>query len=142
MPGVHQPASRHRPPLRRRAAAAAALVVCALAAPGCGEDVRHAERSGPIRPRTLPNNFNIQLFACDDWNRADQGVRDYVLELLTEISGDQVTGPGVRGRGSVLTDDQATRLFDSRCADPRARGFVLYKIYAFARGFRGGQPGT
>jgi hypothetical protein len=40
----------------------------------------------------------------------------------------------------VLTDEQATNMFNNRCRDPRARGFVLYKIYAFARGFRGSAP--
>ena len=95
-----------------------------------------------MKPRDLPSGFNLQGFNCSDWNAAGQPVRDYVLERLHELSNDQVTGPAVQGRGSVLSDAQATSLFDSRCADPRARGFVLYKIYAFARGFRGGEPGS
>lgn len=105
---------------------------------GCGDDVQRADKAGATRPPGLPGDFNLQLFDCADWNAANQPVRDYVLERLHELSNDQISGPGVQGRGSILTDEQATALFDTRCASPRARGFVLYKIYAFARGFRGG----
>jgi hypothetical protein len=112
------------------------LVACALLAAGCGGDDSDDER-GPPR---LPAGFNLQLFNCADWNAADQPVREYVLERLHAIANDQITGPGVQGRGSVLTDEQAIQMFDNRCKDPRARGFVLYKIYAFARGFRGSAP--
>ena len=108
------------------------LVAAAVALGACGEsDDEKLE---------LPANFNLQLFNCSDWNASDEPVKRYVLGQLHEIGNDQITGPGVRGRGSVLTDDEARRLFDTRCADPRARGFVLYKLYAFSRGFRGSAP--
>jgi hypothetical protein len=108
--------------------------VVALGACGGSDD------SGDDKPPELPPGFNLQLFNCSDWRAADRPVREYVLGRLHTIANDQVTGTGVRGRGSVLTDEQATKLFDSTCANPRARGFVLYKIYAFARGFRGSSP--
>lgn len=130
MQGVPEPAA-----LTRRLAALA-LVGCALLAPGCGSDDSEGER----KPPKLPPGFDLQLFNCADWNAADQPVREYVIGRLHEIANDQITGPGVQGRGSVLTDEQATQMFNNRCADPRARGFVLYKIYAFARGFRGSSP--
>jgi hypothetical protein len=133
--GLPEPAKP--PPLTRRLITAL-LVACALVAAGCGSDDSDEEREPP----KLPAGFNLQLFNCEDWNKADQPVRDYVLERLHAIAGDQITGPGVQGRGAMLTDAEATKIFNSRCADPRARGFVLYKIYAFARGFRGEQPGT
>jgi len=115
----------------------ALAVATALVASGCGSDSK--DEDGPPK---LPPGFNLQLFNCGDWNKADEPVRKYVLKRLHEISGDQITGPGVRGRGARLSDEQATQLFNNRCADPRARGFVLYKIYAFARGFTGEQPGS
>ena len=113
------------------------LAGCLLAGCGADDEKRPAE---PVRPAGLPADFNLQIFKCDDWNAAGPPVRRYVLERLHEIGNDQVSGPGVQGRGSVLTDEQATKMFDSTCASPRARGFVLYKLYAFSRGFRGAEP--
>lgn len=118
-----------------RGRVAALLVACALVVAGCGSD--DSDDEGKLE---LPPGFNLQLFNCADWNAADQRVREYVLGRLHTIANDQVSGPGVQGRGSVLTDEQATEYFDNRCRDPRARGFVLYKLYAFARGFRGTKP--
>ncbi len=129
-PAVHQPL--------RRALATLGLIACAFAAGACGDSGDRPERAK--LPATLPADFNLQLFDCADWNRADAGARAYVLRRLHTIANDQVTGPGVQGRGSVLTDEQATRLFDTRCRSNRARGFVLYKLYAYARGFIGRGP--
>ncbi len=114
---------------------AATLLACALALAACGGS--DDDGGGKLK---LPPGFNLQLFNCADWNAADEPVRAYVLERLRAIANDQVIGPGVRGRGSVLTEEEATKLFDSTCANPRARGFVLYKLYAFTRGFRGHEP--
>jgi hypothetical protein len=124
-----------RAPLTRRLATVA-LVACSLLAAGCGG----SDDSGEDEPPKLPPGFNLQLFNCSDWNAAGPDVRDYVLRRMHEIASDQITGPGVQGRGSVLTDQQATDMFDSTCSNPRARGFVLYKLYAYARGFRGSAP--
>jgi hypothetical protein len=133
--GVPEPA---QPALiARRITGVLAGCVLALALAGCGgSDDDDAERGPP----KLPAGFNLQLFNCSDWNAADAPVREYVLERLHAIANDQVTGPGVQGRGSVLTDEEATKLFDNTCSSPRARGFVLYKLYAFSRGFRGRPP--
>lgn len=133
MQGVFEPAERA---LSLRVVSAAVPLCCAVALAACGGSDDDGER----KPPKLPPGFNLQLFNCSDWNAADEPVREYVLERMHAIANDQVIGPGVRGRGSVLTDEQATKLFDNRCADPRARGFVLYKLYAFSRGFRGTAP--
>lgn len=130
MQGVPQPLSR---PLALLAACAA------MAVAGCGGGGGD-EPSASKRPEGLPADFNLQIFDCADWNAAGPPVRRYVLSRLHEIGNDQVSGPDVQGRGSVLTDEQATEMFDSTCENPRARGFVLYKIYAFSRGFRGSAP--
>ena len=122
-----------------RRLAAVALAACALGAAGCGDEAKDASAT-PIRPAGLPDDFNLQVFDCADWQKAGTPVRRYVLRRLHELGNDQITGPEVEGRGSVLTDEQATSMFDSTCSNPRARGFVLYKIYAFSRGFRGSSP--
>ena len=131
MQGVPEPAQH----ALRRPALAALLITAAVALGACG-----GSDDGDDEKLTLPADFNLQLFNCSDWNAADEPLRRYVLGKLHTIANDQITGPSVRGRGSVLTDDEARKLFDGRCADPRARGFVLYKLYAFARGFRGSAP--
>ena len=122
-------------PLTRTLAALAACIV--LSGAGCGGDGDRDNGSEPERPAGLPADYNLQLFNCTDWKEAGPPVRRFVLDELHELAQDQITGPEVRGRGSVLTDEQATSMFDSTCANPRARGFVLYKLYAFSRGFRG-----
>jgi hypothetical protein len=105
----------------------------ALAACGGSDDGDAA----PKRPKGLPADFNIQVFDCADWKRATPEVREYVVYRLHSISGDQVSGPKVEGYGATLTDEEAVELFDAQCASPRARGFVLFKLYAYARGFTG-----
>ena len=140
MPRAAGPAAR---PLSGRLATVAALLACALALGACGGSDDDGDGREPVeRPPGLPADFNLQVFACQDWNRAGEPVRRYVLRRMHELASDQITGEGVRGRGAVLTDAQAYQLFESRCADPRARGFVLYKLYAYARGFGGRGPGT
>ena len=109
-----------------------------LAASACGDSEDGRPQGG--QRLALPANYNLQLFNCADWKRADPRLRAHVLDQLHTLANDQVSGPGVRGRGSVLTDEQATRLFNSRCESPRARGFILYKLYAYARGFVGRGP--
>jgi hypothetical protein len=135
VPGVPGPAPR---PLSRRLLAAA-LIACTLATAACGDSDSGDE--AVARPAGLPADFNLQDFNCADWNAAGKPVRRYVLDQLHELGNDQISGPDVQGRGSVLSDEQARELFDGRCADTRARGFVLYKLYAFSRGFRGSAPG-
>lgn len=138
MQGVPEPARRLRAGLLPAALAACVLVVAACGGSGSERD----ERGAAERPAGLPADYNLQVFACRDWKVATPETRRYVLDQLHELGNDQVTGPDVPSgsRGSVLTDDQATTMFDSTCANPRARGFVLYKLYAYSRGFRGSAP--
>ena len=121
------------------ARAALILSALALAAGGCGGSDDEGRGGGkPERPKNLPADFNLQLFNCSDWQRSDEDVRAYVVRRLDEVVGGQITGRGANGRGSTLTEDQAHRLFDGTCGSPRARGFLLYKLYGHAAGFGGG----
>lgn len=114
-----------------------AVLACALVVAGCGgSDDGDAGSTGP--PASLPADFNIQVFACKDWQKADADVRRYAIGRIRDITGGEVSGTG--GRGTVLSDEQAHRLFDNRCSDTAAGGFVLYKLYGHAAGFAGGAP--
>ena len=118
---------------------AVALCALALGLGGCGGSDDGDGGSGPAkRPANLPADFNLQLFNCSDWKESDDEVRAYVVRRLEEVVGGQITGRGANGRGSTLTEDQAQRLFDGTCGSPRARGFLLYKLYGHAAGFGGG----
>jgi hypothetical protein len=108
------------------------VLACALLLAGCGD----ADRGTGAQVR-LPRGFNIQLFNCGDWQRSDQHVREYVLTRLRAINSGQV---GAQGRGSVLSTEQATRLFDNYCRQRYATNFVLYKLYGQAAGFAGNAP--
>ena len=116
-----------------------ALTLCAaaLALGGCGDSDEAGGDGRLERPTSLPPDFNLQLFNCSDWNRADEDVKRFVVQRLGDVIGDQITGRGANGRGSTLSDEQAHELFNSNCGAPQARGFVLYKLYAHAAGFGG-----
>lgn len=120
--------------------ARAALILCAaaLALAACGESDGNGSGKEAERPAGLPADFNLQLFNCSDWQKSGEEVRAYVVRRLEEVVGGQITGRGASGRGSTLTKDQAHRLFDGTCGSPRARGFLLYKLYGHAAGFGGG----
>ena len=141
MRGVRKPAGHPALILRRAGTAVAGLAAAAALAACGGSSDEPADRPARAeRPPGLPADFNLQVFDCEGWNEASEPVRRYVIRRLHELSNDQVTAPTVEGRGSVLTDAEAYRLFESSCASRRARGFVLYKLYAYARGFGGRGP--
>jgi hypothetical protein len=75
---------------------------------------------------------------CSDWREADPSARREMVDMLREFLGGPVIGEGVSGRGSVLEDDQAYRLFNGRCE--QFPGFLLYKLYSHAAAFAGGAP--
>ena len=114
-------------------------MACGLALAGCGG----SGDGGKDRAETLklPPDFNIQLFNCSDWQKADEPVRRYVLKRYREIIGGLITGRGTTGRGAVLPDAEARRLFDNYCSQHFARAFTLYKLYGQAAGFTGAPPG-
>ena len=115
-----------------------AAPACALALAACGSDDEPTAAERAPRPPSAPQN--LMLFTCTDWQRADEPMRRYVIRRLREITGGDVTGEGISGRGTILPDAQAVRLFDNYCSQRFARGFVLYKLYGQAAGFAGGPP--
>ena len=82
----------------------------------------------------------LRRATCAEWNEAAVQDRLAVLGDLRALRGDQITGPGIQGYGSVLDDDLAYDLFQSRCQIPNSDSFLLYKLYGFAAGFVGEAP--
>jgi hypothetical protein len=82
----------------------------------------------------------LGLYTCADWRRADSGLRTRLLARLRRFTGGAVEGDSLVGYGSVLPDDRATSLFDSRCATRSSRAFALYKLYGEAAAFGGVAP--
>jgi len=118
--------------------AAVALASVALVFAGCGGE------TNPDAPQEaaagLFGGVPLRRATCSEWNDATVRDRLGVLGDLKALRGDQITGPGVRGYGSVLDDDLAYNLFQSRCNIPNSESFLLYKLYGFAAGFAGGPP--
>jgi len=127
-------------PLGRAAAVLAAIAALAATA----SLVMPAQHSGhPVAPRVaasaeLATGVPLQRARCADWWRMTGEQRTALFGVLRGTVG----GPSTSGgRGTTLTDAQATRLFDNNCANQVASGFLLYALYVRAAGFRVG-PGT
>jgi hypothetical protein len=106
----------------------------ALALSACGGS------GGGQRPDQRYDQRAIQRLTCADWQRLGFRERGEVLASLRAIIGGDVVGRGASGRGSVLSDQQAQRLFNGYCRHHFARGFSLYKLYGQAAGFAGRPP--
>ena len=115
------------------------MVSLALVVPGCGGE------TDPAAPQEatagLFGGVPLRRATCAEWNDAGVSDRLAVLGDLRTLRGDQITGQGIRGYGSVLDDELAYRLFQSRCQIPNSDSFLLYKLYGFAAGFAGEAPG-
>jgi hypothetical protein len=111
-----------------------AFLDCAVRLGGCGGGPRAPTGSADTKPIVL------QLFNCADWQRAGDATRREVIRRLRAVNGGEVSGRGVSGRGAVLPDAAAYRLFATYCDQRFARSFVLYKLYGRAAGFAGVAP--
>jgi Right handed beta helix region len=82
----------------------------------------------------------LGLYTCADWKRARPALRTKLLARLRHWTGGAVEGDTLSGYGTVLTDDRAASLFDTRCAPSYAKSFALYKLYGTAAAFAGVAP--
>jgi hypothetical protein len=102
------------------------------AATGCGGG------ESPVRESRFLTASQLQQYTCADWRRAGPAERHAVLDALAGVIGGEIIGPrSVVGRGAVLTDDLANRLFDGRCQGEGTGAFRLYRLYGMAAGFAG-----
>ena len=120
----------------RRALIAAGCCAAALAAAGCGgSGTVEAAAGSKVQP--IP----LATFNCGQWGAARADIRQTVLDELHHFYGGPVSGHRrTKAYGTVLTDEQATQLFDSYCAQSFAGNFTLYKLYARSAAFGGGAP--
>jgi hypothetical protein len=107
---------------------------CAALLAGCGDATRHAAAGGaPPIP--------LATFNCGEWHAARADIRQTVIDELHHFYGSPVSGRRrTQSYGTVLSDGQASRLFDTWCAQPFAGSFTLYKLYARAAAFGGEAP--
>jgi hypothetical protein len=112
-----------------------ALIVAACAASlgGCGASAKHTASKPPPIP--------LATFNCGQWTAARADIRQTVLDELHGFYGGPVSGKRhTQAYGTVLSDAEATRLFNTYCARSYAGNFTLYKLYARAAAFAGGAP--
>jgi hypothetical protein len=109
---------------------------CAAVLAGCGSGAgTRQSAAGGAAP--IP----LATFNCGQWHAARGDIQQTVLDELHQFYGGPVSGHRrTKAYGTVLTDGQARRLFDSYCAQPFAEHFTLYKLYARATAFGGGAP--
>ncbi|WP_320671093.1 hypothetical protein [Patulibacter defluvii] len=136
-------------PVRRGAALACTIAIAAAGLTGCGGSdggARTGERPASGEPPVGgagPAGFDARRMAtytCDDWRAADTDGRLQALQALHGIVGGAIVGRHNNGRGRVLADEDAYKLFDRMCKPDYAGGFLLYKVYGRAAGFAGVEP--
>jgi hypothetical protein len=111
-------------------------VGCAAVLAGCGSAGGGHAAAGSKAP-PIP----LATFNCGQWHAARADIRQTVLDELHHFYGGPVSGHRrTKAYGTVLTDEQATSLFDSYCAQSFAGNFTLYKLYARSAAFAGGAP--
>jgi hypothetical protein len=114
------------------------LLALAGAWAGCGGKAENPQRGddrGAYASGSTPS-AEIRLADCADWNQASAFERNRVLEELTKFAGSR-TGSPTGGRGAVLEESRAGKLFDNWCSRGYTDAFKLYKLYTRAAAFSG-----
>jgi hypothetical protein len=124
-----------------RAALTVLGALACLALVACGGGSGTSDQGLGLTQQDGLGGVPLHQLTCAEWNGAGAADRASVVAQLAGLRGDQVTGRGYRGQGSVLDSELAYRMLDGRCDHPGSEAFVLYKLYAFAADFAGGPPG-
>ena len=108
---------------------------CALALGGCGAGGSKGSASKPSQ------RIPLATFNCGQWSVARADIRQTVLDELHGFYGGPVSGKRrTQSYGTVLSDEEATRLLDTYCARPYAGNFTIYTLDARAAAFVGTAP--
>lgn len=104
-----------------------AAVCLAAVAAGCGADAQP-----PAEPLGKKLGGSVApLASCRDWSG---GARERKLATIADIRR-QVNRDDTGIESPPLSDSEAMQLFDRECAQPYAKSFRLYVIYARAAGW-------
>lgn len=110
---------------------------CAAVLAGCGS----ASTAAPGGASSSAPPIPLATFNCAQWSASRADIRKTVLDELHGFYGGPVSGHRrTKAYGTVLSDAQATTLFESYCRQPFAANFTLYKLYARAAAFGGSAP--
>jgi len=113
----------------------ALIVASCVALAGCGGG--GGVKGGASKPPPIP----LATFNCGQWSAARADIRQTVLDELHGFYGGPVSGKRrTEAYGTVLSDAEATRLFNIYCGRSYASAFTLYKLYARAAAFAGTAP--
>lgn len=122
----------------RAAPLVVALALCAALLPACGgTDESSSGGTASLSAQELPD---LQDASCQTWRRADTDARSALLTALEASRAQPVTGRGVSGGGTVLSDSKAQRMLDELCSRPGLQHLRLYRLYALASDFVGTPP--
>ena len=117
----------------RAAATVAALALAASAAVDLSSRSRSEPPAAAPARVALIGGLPIQQARCAQWNGGGGAERQAVVAALAATVG----GPSTSGgHGTTLAPAEASALFSRACANPIARGFLLYELYIRAAGFR------
>jgi hypothetical protein len=109
------------------------LAGCMATLAGCGGGAKQTASKPPPIP--------LATFNCGQWTAARVDIRQTVLDELHGFYGGPVSGKRrTQAYGTVLSDADATRLFNTYCSRSYAGSFTLYKLYARAAAFTGTAP--
>jgi hypothetical protein len=109
------------------------LTGCVATLAGCGGGTKQTASKPPPIP--------LATFNCGQWTVARADIRQTVLDELHGFYGGPVSGKRrTQAYGTVLSDVEARRLFNSYCSRSYAGNFTLYKLYARAAAFTGTAP--
>lgn len=131
---VRHAAALARRTLLRRLGAAGTVLLLAATLTGCLGSSSGGQRPVDVGPGI--GGTPLRLANCTDWQKADASQRLSLVHQLANLSDRPIAGTQ-GGRGPVLDDKQAYRLFQNYCHNYFARGFFLYKLYGRAAAFAG-----
>ena len=117
------------------AAVAVLAVTVAAAAALSGSPHRRAVAVEKPNLNSLIHGAPLQRARCSNWLAASRADKDLAVRALQAVVGAPTEYKGYYG--SSLTRQQAYKLFNGACAQPYARGFLLYGLYIKAAGFSG-----
>ena len=89
---------------------------------------------------TVTSRKPLSLYTCGWWRKANASDKAELVQRVRNFAGGSVIGGGssgdkVVGYGNVLTNADASKLFDERCSTSYAGAFALYKLYGAAAAF-------